>query len=333
MLHTIKYALLTILMAALGACSSKSSFSVEGTLADGASINLRLVYYVGDAVHTGLVASTDGHFEFSASAPEMAAVEVYDNDYRLLARFAATDGDHIKLRIDRSNMYRNTASGNELNKAITEFYNANADILAGNNTDERNRLIADYVDNHSASPVAQFLLVTEFDAFAEDASAQADSLMSTLAPEARAFAFADGFARLSAEANASTDPIAAVTFKARGNKTETFITGRQARSVIVISAADRGRDSVLQTIRQIAKKEKDGKLAILDLSVDADTMIWTRSIKNDSATWKQGWAAGSISGQSLGRMAVPAVPYFIIVDSAGHQIWRGRQASELLKNL
>lgn len=324
--------IISMLVVLLASCGHSDTFRVAGSIADGSSINIRFVYYTDGGIQTGLTASVDGKFEFEGRSPEMAAVEVYDNDYRLLGRFVAQNGEDIKLKIDRGNVYLGTASGNDFNKLLTEFYNTNAETLAKSDSPERNKFIADYVATHSGSPLAQLILATEIDASTEEGAALADSLMKGISPEARTIALAEPFVMLNSRvgSEAAHEPIAAITYKAAGNRTETFITQRTPLSVISVSDDGHGRDSVVEAIRKLAKYEKKGRLAVIDLSVDADTMIWRRSVKNDSATWKQGWAAGAISGQSLDKMGIPAVPYFILTDSAGTQLWRGRSATAIV---
>lgn len=320
-------------MLALAGCGHNDIFRVKGTVADGASINLRFVYYTDGAVRTGLTASIDGKFEFEGNAPEVSAVEVYDNEYRLLARFLASNGEDIDLRINRKNIYQGSAGGNDLNIALTEFFNANAETLNKPDSPERNQLIAEYVATHPQSPVSQLLIASELDASSETGVILADSLTNLLAPEARSLAMAESFADLKARITdrQTAEPITAITFKVKGNRVETFATQRSPLSLIAINDATHGHDSVIQTFRELERLKDKGRIALLELSVDTDTMTWVRSIRNDSASWTQGWAAGSISGQSIGRLGIPAIPYFILTDSTGTQLWRGRSASEALE--
>ena len=331
-IYRLLYMVVCGLAAMLAACGHSDSFKVKGTMAGGESINLRFVYYTAGGVRTGLTASTDGKFEFEGFAPELAAVEVYDNEYRLLGRFVAVNGDDIDLRIDRRNMYREKVTGNEINKALTEFYNANADALAQPDSPVRNRIVADYVAANPGSVLSQLLIVTEIDASSETGALMADSLTSVLMPEARVLEIAEPFTKINSRVTdtLALAPITAITYKARGNRTATFATQRKGLSVIAVSDGTHGRDSVLEAIRELARHEKEGRFALLDLSVDTDTLVWTRSIRNDSATWEQGWAAGAISGQSLDRLGIPFVPYFILTDSTGRQLWRGRSAKEIV---
>lgn len=322
------FLILAALLALLAACGHGDSFRVKGSIEDGSSLNIRFVYYSNDAVLNGLTAATDGHFEFEGNSPELAVVEVYDNDYRLLSRFLAQNGQDITLKINRNNYYLGKAGGNDYNKELWKFYNENADILIGKDIEARNRQIADYVANQLDSPVAALLLSTEFAASAD--YSKADSLARSLKGDARQIGLSESFAFSAARTGADSvfSPIMPITYRAQGNRLATFSPQHKPLAVIVFSDGTHGRDSVLASIKKIAKH--DSKIALLDLNLDSDTLIWTRTIRNDSATWEQGWAAGAISGQSIGRLGIPSIPYFILADSLGTQLWRGESATEIV---
>ena len=324
---------LIILMIVIGlaGCGHSDSFKVKGSLSDGASINLRFVYYTDGVVRTGLTAATEGKFEFKGNASSPAAVEVYDNDYRLLGRFIAKNGEDITLKIDRKNIYNGSSAGNDLNKELTEFFNAYSDSLALTDSPSRNGIIARYVRSHPDSPVSYLLLTTEFDASSPEESILADSLLDAIDIEARILDLGEPFARLSSQV-IPDEPIGPITYKIKGNRSATYTPQRHSLSVIAISDGTHGRDSVLEALRKLSKHQKTGRLEILDLNVDSDTIIWSRTTRTDSATWTQGWAAGALSGQSLEGLRLPGVPFFILADSAGNQLWRGREATQIVSH-
>lgn len=329
----ITHFILGLLILGVGACGYSDKFKVKGTISDGSSINLRFVYYTDNSVRTALTASTDGKFSFEGVAANPAVVEVYDNDYRLLSRFFAQNGDDIELRIDRKNPYRGKAAGNKLSNELTAFYNEKADILTGTDSRHRNEAIAEYVGAHPESPVAQLILIAEFDASDDEAALMCDSLMNSLTTDARVLNIGEQFASMTNRITAgmSRMPVTDITYKTKGNNTGTFVAQDNRLSLISISDGTHGRDSVLEALRKLAGHEKKGRFMILDLNVDPDTIVWIRAVRRDSASWEQGWVAGSIAGQALDRLGIPTVPYFILVDSSGSQMWRGQSVSQSSK--
>ena len=328
--RTLRLPLCILTLLIMAACGHSDSFRIKGTLADGASINLRFLYYTNNAVRSALTASTDGKFELEGHSPAPTAVDVYDNEYRLLGRFIAENGDDITITIDRKNPYNNKVKGNPLSDELTSFYNSYADTLSSADIATRNRAVAAYASAYPDSPVALMLLATEFDASDRNDAILCDSLLRSLSSAAHVIDLAVPFASITAHIadTAARQPIHALTYKAKNNRTQTVSTSRSAYSAIAIRDSHHGRDSVLEAIRKLAKHRKKEKFALLDLNVDSDTLVWTRTTKNDSADWQQGWAAGAVSGLTLGHLGIPAVPYFILVDSTGRQLFRGTSSTE-----
>ena len=99
------------------------------------------------------------------------------------------------------------------------------------------------------------------------------------------------------------------------------------KALIVLSDTRASRDSILTTVRDLARHQRKGRFEILDLSLDQDTMAWRRVVRNDTATWTQGWAAGGISARGIDRLGVSALPCFVLVDSTGRRLWYGSSAA------
>lgn len=301
------------------ACGHDDTFHVKGELDDGASINLRFIYYTNGGVASGITASNNGKFMFTGRSASPTLVEVYDNDYRLMGRFVARNGEDINLRLNRKNPYKNTASGNELSERMTAFLNANADKLVG---EGRNDVVAAYVRANTSDPVSDILLVTEFDA--RGAEALADSLHGIIAEDARMNSVsgpaAAQLARVAANTRGSIEP---VPYRVKGNREETFAARRRGLAMMAFDDGRAGRDSVVEALRSLARKERDGRFELIEFSMDADTSAWRRNVEPDSATWKQGWIPGAVTGRGVDRLGIPELPYFILVDSAGRQLWRG----------
>lgn len=281
-------------------------------------MNLRLLYYSDGNVTTDVTVAREGKFRFEGSAPEDALIEIYDNEYRLMGRLVAHNGQVLKVNIDPADASAFTASGNETAERLSAFMRETA---GAENADERNAAVERYVCAHTDDPVSALLLMCEFDATGSHA-VKADSLMSLIAPEARANGLTDGFRALLGRVSSATShtPVTAIPYLKRGNKTVIFRPARTGLSLISLSFTYEDHDSVLATLRRVSRL-KDVK--ITDLSLDTDTLTWSRSTRRDSVSWDQGWVAGSISGLALDRLAIPGVPYFIVTDSAGRQLWRG----------
>ena len=53
----------------------------------------------------------------------------------------------------------------------------------------------------------------------------------------------------------------------------------------------------------------------------------------DTATLQQAWAPGGIFARDVDRLAIPSLPYYIIADTAGRQIYRGSSLAAAIDSL
>lgn len=302
------------------ACGHSDRFVIKGEVAGGASMNLRVVYYTAGRVVTGVTAATDGKFAFDGVAPEDALVELYDNDYRLLGRLVARNGDDMEVRVDPAAPASFIATGNDITDRMTAFVSGQASAT----TEARNAAVATYVGAHRDDPVSALLLMTQYDT-AVGGTTTADSLMSLISPESRATDITAGYIAMLARVSSATShaPIASIPYLASGAKPQILRMRSNALTFIAVGDRAHHRDSVISVLKDLSRHERQGDFAVADLSVDGDTIDWSRSLRADSATWMRGWVGGSISGSALGRLGISRLPFYIIVDSAGRQLWRG----------
>lgn len=330
-LSNILFALL--LAVAFGSCGNDDHFKVSGTIEGSPTFNMRFHYYGDEALHTGITASREGKFEFSGTSRQPVMVEIYDNDYHLMGRLYARKGDEIKCVLNPKNPYKSTFEGNDVNRRWTEFINANAEILQRPGVDA-NKLIAKYVGEHRSDIVSAMLLTGSFDA-SRDMYA-ADSLLRLLEPEARPANFVDGYEYLLSRvvAKEASKPVLPMTFPDTKDSLRTYNPRHSRMSLIVISDHNSGRaDSIVPELRRLRRQHGEKQLAILDFSVDTDTTAWKMSIHNDTARWLQGWGAGSLAAPAISRLGARSIPYFIVADSTGRQIYRGLSIKQAAKTI
>lgn len=322
----VRLLMAVVAAAAVWGCGHGDRFTVKGEVSGKPSMNLRIVYYTDGKVVTGVTAARDGSFTFDGHAPENALVEIYDNDYRLLGRLVARDGDDVQAVLDRDNRYAISLKGNDISEQWAEFLNSNADALEAGKGEHA---IADYVSAHRDTPLSALLVVTEWNTSGHGA-VSADSLLSLINPECRASGMIAGYDAILARVSSSTSHtrIVNIPYLASGNVHKMFRPRDSRLSLIAVSNSGSERDSIVAQLRRLSPHQGRNHLGIIDLSVDPDTLAWHRAVMNDSATWAQGWVAGAISGQALQRLGLPRVPYFIVTDSLGEQLWRGESPQD-----
>ncbi len=217
-------------------------------------------------------------------------------------------------------------SGSVDAERMAKFFNQNADSLA---SEAHNNIIASYVLANPGDELSGMLLVTEYNCHGPYA-AVADSLWHTLSPEMRPDDIAQQFVATLERYNKRgiSATILEIPYLASGNVRDTFRTADHPLTLLAVTDDRSKRDSIVKTLRQLDSLHRKQKLEILDVSVDLDTFIWRRNVRGDKAKWLQVWAPGSIAGPALNQFAIPAIPYFVAVDSLGTQLWRGENHIE-----
>lgn len=318
----ISHIIITVGCLLLAACGHSDTFRAEGTIADGATINIRVITHSRSGVAMNVTAALDGKFHFEQPLKETSLVELFDNDYRPLARFIVSPGDDMKLEIDRANPYASKIDGNKDSREWSQWLNANAETLKSGAPEARNAIIAEYVSANPGKRTAEMLMASEFAVRGHESLA--DSLYRSIDPGLREDAltadFADMVGRLAAGCAAKMPTL---HFLKRGNYKGSLKAADADLTLYVFTSELNGRDTILPTVRKLARLAVGRRLAIADMGLHQDTVPWSREIRNDSATWVQGWLAGGTAAAGVADLALPEVPYYVLADSAGRQLWRG----------
>lgn len=317
-----------LLAVALAACGS-DSFNVEGRIEGVGRQNLRAVYYADGAVKMLPAMVIDGKFGITGRAAVPTLVELYTSDRRLLGRFVVKNGETIKCEFDYHNPYDVTIQGNDLSERWADFLRGNSDTLARGGSAAVNALVARYVEQNPSDQLSPLLLVTLYDAAADPAGAQ--KLLDSIDPDNRPSTLLDGYAEMLAAVNdeSARIPVKELRLYSLKDSMATYRTTRHKASMICFSTAGSGRkDSIITTLKRLAKATSGADRLILDVSLDADTVQWKQAIEKDSASWTQAWAPGAAAAASVAPLAIDRLPFFIVTDSAGNQLYRG---SELVK--
>lgn len=304
----------------LAGCSDTEQFRVNGTIEGKPTMNLRVGYYGDGAYRTIVTAPREGEFEFFGSSEMPAMVDIMDYDYRPLVRLYARNGETYEISMKRDDPYSATVTGNATSEEWSRFLRENADSLrAGYRT--ANPLIARYIAAHPDNVCSTLLLLTAYDS--SHNPAEADSLLGLISPQARPSSLADGYAASLQRLMAAIDSaeVLDIPYYLRRGKYGHLKPSESDYTFLALSDRASRPEALPDALRKLAKQQR--RVAIADLSLDTDTMDWRNSVRPDSATWLQGWAAGSISSIGIDRLAVPSLPYYIVCDSTGRQLYRG----------
>lgn len=325
MKHTVVI-ISALIMLLAAACSNTEQFRVNGTIEGKPTLNLRIGYYADGAYRTNIIAAREGEFEFYGSANSPALVEILDYDYRPLARLYAVNGETYEVKLDRNDPYALTVTGNRINEEWSRFLRENAKALRGGRR-PANEAVAEYIGAHPGSVISTLLLLSVYDA--SQSPLEADSLLALIEPQARPSQLTEGFTTSLQRLVENTDSteVMAIPYYYRRGEFPVLKPADSPYTLMSFTNRSTHGDAHVEMMRRLHKRADKKNLKLMDLSVDNDTVEWRGSTRPDSATWIQGWVAGNVSAIGVDRLAIPTLPFYVICDSTGRQIFRGVDAA------
>ncbi len=316
----------------LTSCGSEK-FRIEGSVSGMNRASLRAIYHSNGNIHSfTAVAGDEGKFLIEGNAVEPTMVEIFTTDRKLLARVVVKNGDEINCELDRSNPYKSKVEGNEVSEQWAGFLNQNAELLIKGDSKAINDLVAKQVNEKPKELLSALLLVTQYDAKINPAEAQKFYALidETLLPVGAGSGYKDLLSV--AVVDEKKTKVKALKLYSSADSMATYRFDKSPLTLLAFSTAKTGRsDSIVAALKELSEKYVSAKLSILDVSVDPDTVQWKLAVDDEKASWKQAWAPGSLSSQATISLAVSRVPYFIVADSTGKQLYRGDALSAAKK--
>lgn len=330
--------LIAMLLAVLASCGT-SEFKIEMQLEGAGTQNLRFIYYSTLADGSGRIEETavpivDGKLTLTGISLRPTLVSVFTPSRSLVAQFYVAPGDELKLSGKYSEPFGWTAEGNKIQEEWSRWQQANKETLQSDDADKINSAIARYVEVDKSSEAAALMILCNF--------CERDNADE----KARLWNLLDNDAKSKDIVNAATGTDRHVEEREMRQPVSRLILYCPADSMISFSPSDapvsllyfwrlkdqthRERMKMLERIYDnSASSAKKDKLQIADINLDDDTFAWKRSVRTDSIKWTRLWAIGGEMNLSVRNLNVPRSPYFIVLDSAGRQIYRGSDTTKI----
>lgn len=322
----------------MSACGNDDEFVINCKIKDLGDKGVEMIYF-NRGLQRASFHPDDGEVTLRGSAPDLTPVEVYTLDNRLLFTCVVKNGDELDVKLDPSKVGAISIKGNEISEQYAKFISENAETLA-NTRDVAaiNSLINKQVTAHPDRISSSLILMTMFRAPGYEMLA--DSLIHILAAEARPSSLMKSFSALVGEqvSTSARGDIRAMTFHTgrdtvNGHDTIVrFMPNFQSYGLLVFTG-ERKSDTITNRLNELIKEYNKRRLAIVELSFQSDSATWRNSIRPDSAKWVQAWVPGGNAASQIRNLAIPTTPFFVVTDSMGKQLYRGRSVNAAVDTL
>lgn len=325
-LHSI---LISLLLVVFASCGNNEEFLINCKIRGLGSKGVEMTYTTRGVQRVGFH-PVDGKVALRGVSDKPVLVEVSTIDNRLLFTCVAQNGDNLDVELDLDKPTSLKISGNDASEEYSRFIVDNDSLLQSDDVAGINRLIAAEVRRHPDRISSAMLLATRFQA--RDYELEADSLINTLKPDARQSGVMGAFASLVGEQVSSSvgSPVRAMTincgYQNKQDTTMRYWASNQSYSMLVVTGYHRG-DSIGKTLRELCDSLPDRRFKAFEIAVTGDSAMWKIAVRNDSTKWVKAWVPGGTASNEVRSLTVSSIPYFVVADSTGRQIYRGRSLS------
>ena len=308
----------------------KNEMTITFDLAPNVNTPCRIVYYAS-AKKGGML--KESYAQITNGKGEMKLPQGYPSIMYLFsssgknpsAVIYAERGDKIVVTGKESDISGWDIKGNDITDELTAWRLKNKGLIVGNNEDKLNAAVAEYVKKNPDSDAAAVMLYVYF--MRRGHENEFVSLAALLGKNVRenkklmnALASAD---LLTGSVEEAKYPPAIVLTGSEGYA-DTLQLGNGTTTMLLFAADKKNSDSTVSTdsLKKFIAK-RNGK-TVAELYTDSDSLAWRRHIDNDSVSgMKRFWMPLGLADSLSISMGVKRVPYYIILDSKGKEVYRG----------
>ena len=329
----------------LCACGSDKTFRINGKVANFGTGNLRVVYYSRGAVQSVVAPAVDGEFNMIGNLDKDAVARIYTGRGLLLGQMVVRPGDAIEAELDAADPLNMKLDGNDDSRRLSAFISKHADLIRNGDSEGLNQAIAGYVRDNRKRKVSGVLMSDYF--VTEGHEQEAEELIGLLEDAVVNVASLDGVRYLIARSVVPLDSLTVGSFSllsAADTIIEVNAADRAMTFVMFTDESARSADSIEAALTVLRPIMKQGKLQIVDVACDADTVVWHRSLaalpeaadslkrkkvgEASEPTVTRAWALAPYALQGLEQVPVNYIPWFIVADSTGAVLYRGPSVAQ-----
>lgn len=307
--------ILSVLMLAIAAvatsCGGKKTYKIEGTVEGLGTRNITALYFDGSSFREIQSNAVNSRFTIEGSAEAPVIIEFYDKERNRLGCLVAQNGDDIKVKFKVNDPCFMEVTGNELSTSLATFLTGNRKNLneaierrlASTPNDDLSAILAAYYYDISASP------------------ARADSLLANVSAVTPSFnALLDSRRMVASRLGAAPAKVSEMKLFYSADTLVTYAPASATNTLFIFTDLHSMPDSILAYADSLARD-----IRVATIRLNTDTFGWHRDAARFSKKVDHLWAVGGVANPQLKQFDIPRVPYFVVTDSAGNQIYRGHR--------
>lgn len=331
----LRLALLSALLCVLTtACDDEPQFRITGTVEGLGTRHISMVYASDGALHTVTTTAIDGKFTLIGSSRDYTLVELLSPQGAVFSRLIAKNGQNIKCHLDIDDPYKAEMKGSKPVEQWSKFLLEDHDLLTGGTPKMINEVVEKYVTANASNIVSSLMLLTLYDA--SDNEAKASTLFASLQSEARPDKLVSGYRLMLSQNNnaAINTKVKTVSLKNSKDSVERIVPMRSSYTLMFFSpGAKQVSDTVNRAIQPVYERYSRRRLRVFEISCVDDSTQWKRSIADDTVKWSRTWLPGGVASPTFYDLSIPKLPYYILSDSLGAQVYRGMSIKEAIDSL
>lgn len=247
------------------------------------------------------------------------------------AIFYAKRGDKITVTGNSDDIYEWSIGGNSISDGISEWRIKNAEILKKHDYTAINKAVKTYIEAHKDSPVSLILLYVYYSR--RENESEFFALQSKLDKDI----FEDeGLMGALSSADLITGLVdkpvlpEMVVLKDKSGYADTLKLKNGNASILIFKDNNEDND--------IPKPDSLGRLAdkfdekmVAEIWMGNDSLTWRRYIDRDTIeNVSRLWMPLGVADNNAIALGVRRIPYFIVIDNKGKEIYRGDSASDAI---
>ncbi len=337
MTHSAASAVLWVLVLTTGllctACGGGSEFRITGEIENFGTGNLRLIFYSHDAVRSVTATAVDGKFMAVSTSPKPTVVRIYNSTGKLIGSLIIENGQTVEVKFDTADPTAMTVSGSRESERLAQFLEENSQAILNNDTATLNDAIEKIVEQNPKSMLSGMLMTDFYDPRQDPQKALA--MIATLHPEVVRDMQLSPLRQQIMPIAMSIDSISIphITLFTQDDSLRTFSTADNTNTLMMFTKAEhRATDSISDAITDIISSSSSSNrtIAVIDISADADTTSWHKSVSelnlsNPSVT--HAWSLSPATIPELAPIPLSSYPWFILTDSTGKPLYSGPSVS------